>query len=277
MAWRTWALATLLLASASVSRAAEAERKPTVAPAPVVTEPLTGADLVFVKGGCFKMGDQVGDGESADLGPVEQPVHEVCVDDYYLGKTEVTQGQWKAVMGSELASRIALDEDDHPVGDLSYEQVQEFIGRLNAKAGEARYRLPTEAEWEFAARSRGRADQKYSGGNDVESVSWFDQNSEEGHPDAGRTGCAHAVATKAPNGLGLYDMSGNAWELVSDWFSPKYYTVSPRQNPRGPDSGEVHVKRGGCCSGASFNQRTSMRDPYTSVDNQTTFRLARNP
>ncbi|MDP2279759.1 MAG: SUMF1/EgtB/PvdO family nonheme iron enzyme, partial [Nitrospirota bacterium] len=190
-----------------------------------IIDPATGMEIVFVKGGCFQMGDTFGDGESD-----EKPVHEVCVDDYYIGKYEVTQGQWKAIMGNN-PSHFKDCGDNCPVEQVSWNDVQEFIQKLNeknnppsppfTKGGKGGFRLPTEAEWEYAARSGGKSE-RYSGGNDIDSVAWYNKNS------GGKT---HPVGTKQPNGLGIYDMSGNVWEWVNDWYDEFYYKNSPKNNP----------------------------------------------
>jgi formylglycine-generating enzyme required for sulfatase activity len=188
----------------------------------------TGIEMVSVKGGCYQMGDTFGDGESD-----EKPVHEVCVDDFYIGKYEVTQGQWKAIMGNNPSSFSSCG-DNCPVEQVSWNDAQDFINRLNQKTGK-NYKLPTEAEWEYAAKSGGKSE-KYSGGNDIDSVAWYDKNS------GSKT---HPVGTKQPNGLGLYDMSGNVWEWVNDWYDKDYYKNSPKDNPKGPGSGTNRVLRGG--------------------------------
>ncbi len=174
------------------------------------------------------MGDTFGDGRSD-----EKPVHKVCVDDFYIGKYEVTQGQWKAIMGNNPSS-FSNCGDNCPVENISWNDAQEFINKLNKKTGK-NYRLPTEAEWEYAARSGGRSE-KYSGGNDIDSVAWYKKNS------GSKT---HPVGQKSANGLGLYDMSGNVWEWVNDWYSSSYYSKSPKNNPKGPDIGSARVLRGG--------------------------------
>lgn len=200
------------------------------------------------------MGDLYGDGSDWSGGgeSIETPVHEVCVDDFYMGKYEVTHGQWKKIMGSNPSpdNGCRKDPDDlEPVDCITWNDIQEFIRRLNKENNGSKYRLPTEAEWEYAARSGGK-NERYSGGNDLDSVSWHNANSGEK---------THPVGTKAPNGLGIYDMSGNVWESTSDWFASDYYKYSPRNNPKGPSSGESHVMRGGCSSGFQGNQRTSRR------------------
>jgi formylglycine-generating enzyme required for sulfatase activity len=202
--------------------------------------------MVFVKGGCYQMGASADD---CDASPDERPVHEVCVHDFYLGTYEVTQGQWKAVMGSNTSEASTCREYNCPVDNISWSDVQEFIRRLNSRSGGNRYRLPTEAEWEYAARSGGKSE-TYSGGKEVGKVSWYAENSGK---------INHPVGTKAPNGLGIYDMSGNVWEMTSDWYASNYYAGSPRNNPSGPDSGADHVVRGGCRTGGVVNQRTTRR------------------
>jgi formylglycine-generating enzyme required for sulfatase activity len=192
------------------------------------TDPATGMEMIFVKGGCYQMGDTVGGGD-AD----EKPAHEVCVSDFYMGKYEVTQRQWQNIMGGN-PSHFSSCGDNCPVEKVSWNDVQNFIGKLNSRTGK-RYRLPTEAEWEYAARSGGKSE-KYSGGNDVDAVAWYGSNS------GSRT---HPVGQKQPNGLGLHDMSGNVWEWCNDWYDGTYYNQSPRDNPGGPSSGSYRVFRGG--------------------------------
>jgi formylglycine-generating enzyme required for sulfatase activity len=189
------------------------------------TDPTTGMEFVFVKGGCFQMGDTFGDGEIQ-----ENPVHEVCVDDFYMGKHEVTQGEWQKVMGSNPAH--FKKGDRYPVEQVSWTDVQDYLRKLNGRSGK-NYRLPTEAEWEYAARSGGKQE-KYAGGDSPDGVAWYNGNS---------GGSTHPVGQKRSNGLGLYDMSGNVMELCSDWYG--YYGSSPRDNPQGPSSGSYRVARGG--------------------------------
>jgi len=192
-------------------------------------EARVGMEFVFVKGGCFDMGDTFGDGYSD-----EKPVHTVCVSDFYMGKYEVTQGQWKAIMGNN-PSYFKNCGDNCPVENVSWYEVQEFIERLNSKSGK-KYRLPTEAEWEYAACSGGKRE-KYAGTNDnPDDYAWHDSNS-------GKK--THPVGQKRPNGLGLYDMTGNVWEWCSDWCGEDYYASSPKDNPQGPSSGSYRVLRGG--------------------------------
>lgn len=218
------------------------------------TDPTTGMEMVRVKGGCFQMGDTFGDGESD-----EKPVHEVCVDDFYIGKYEVTQGQWKAIMWNN-PSDFKDCGDNCPVERVSWNDIQDFINKLNQKMKDnpqapfikGEFRLPTEAEWEYTARSGGK-NEKYSGGNDIDSVAWYTSNS------GSKT---HPVGQKAPNGLGIYDMSGNVWEWVNDRYSSSYYSESPRNNPKGPNSSSDRVIRGG----SWFNLARCVRASYRFID-----------
>jgi formylglycine-generating enzyme required for sulfatase activity len=168
-----------------------------------------------------------------DGGKDEKPVHEVCVGDFYLGKYEVTQCQWKKVMGNN-PSHFKDCGENCPVENVSWDDVQDYIRKLNKKTRHI-YKLPTEAEWEYAARSGGKRE-KYSGGDNVDSVAWYDSNSDNK---------THPAGTKSQNGLGIYDMSGNVWEWCEDWYDEGYYRNSPRNDPTGPSSGEGRVIRGG--------------------------------
>lgn len=193
--------------------------------------PATGMEFVLVYGGCFQMGDTFGDGKSN-----EKPVHEVCLSPYYIGKYEVTQGQWKKVMGNNPSFNKPCD-DDCPVESVSWHDVQGFIRKLNEMEVADKYRLPTEAEWEYAARSGGKQE-KWAGTNDESSLkeySWYIGNSTVPNP----------VGRKKPNALGLYDMSGNVWEWVADWYDKNYYSSSPQDDPKGPNSGSEKIIRGG--------------------------------
>ena len=209
------------------------------------TDSATNMEFVFVKGGCFQMGDTFGDGSSN-----EKPVHEVCVDDFYIGKYEVTQGQWKAIMGNN-PSRFSDCGDNCPVESASWNDIQDFINKLNQKTGK-NYRLPTEAEWEYSARSGGK-NEKYAGTSNESELgdyAWYISNS------GGKT---HPVGTKQPNGLGIYDMSGNVWEWVSDWYDADYYKNSPKDNTKGPSSGSARVLRGGSWSNGAWDTRIALR------------------
>jgi sulfatase modifying factor 1 len=279
-------------ATVATSVAAPGATPAAAAPAPapeapkVHKDPATGMELVFVKGGCFQMGNTFSDGKGSyqqtdEDAQGEEPVHEVCVGDYYIGKFEVTQGQWKAIMGNTPTAKSHCDgknlcrAPNCPMGNVSWADVQAFISKLNARAGGKKFRLPTEAEWEYAARSGGK-NQKYAGGNDVDAVAWYDANSGARVDPHGQI--LHPVGQKAPNGLGLYDMSGNMWEMTGDWYSADYYSKSPRDNPKGPATGTEHTKRGGCATGPSTNMRTARRSQFDGVPcDSEGFRMVRIP
>ncbi len=194
----------------------------------VITDDATGMKLVYVPGGCFNMGSSSDD---ADHYEDEGPVHEVCVDGVYMGKYEVTQGQWEKVMGSNPSN--FKKGGNYPVERVSWNDAQDFIKKLNIKSGK-QYRLPTEAEWEYACRANGSS--KYCGGDDVDAVAWYDKNSGDS---------THPVGGKDANVFGLHDMSGNVWEWCADWYDSGYYASSPQSNPLGSESGSDHVIRGG--------------------------------
>jgi formylglycine-generating enzyme required for sulfatase activity len=199
--------------------------------------------MVAVNGGCFQMGDHNGDGDSD-----EKPVHEVCVDDFSIGRFEVTQGEWKKIMDNN-PSHFSSCGDNCPVENVSFNDVQEFLSRLNHRTGK-QYRLPTEAEWEYAARSGGK-NEKYSGSEySPDLVAWSLTNSDKK---------SHPVGRKQANTLGIYDMSGNVWEWVSDWYAGDYYGKSARQNPNGPSNGANRVIRGGSWGSIDSNLRVSDR------------------
>ncbi len=167
-------------------------------------EPVTGMQFVFVPGGVYQMGDLFGDGWENEL-----PVREVRVADFRIGRYPVTQGQWRRVMPGN-PSRFQKG-DDYPVEQVSWSDAVDFIRRLNSMAlGGQVLDLPSEKEWEYAARSGGLK-QLYAGGDDVEAVAWYSENSE---------GSTQPVGRKAPNGLGLCDMSGNVWEWCRDRHTP---------------------------------------------------------
>ena len=220
--------------------------------------PLTGMIFLWIPGGLFRMGALSG-------GSDERPVHEVELDGFWLGKYPVTQKEWSKVM-RRTPSQYKKG-DNYPVGNISWNDVQEYIGALNMRSNE-HYRLPTEAEWECACRSGGKRE-RYSGGDNVDRVAWYSANSH---------GSTHPVGQKDPNGLGLYDMSGNVWEWVSDWYSETYYAHSPRKNPQGPATGPYKVKRGGCCHSYPTYARSASRfGPGPGYRyNFLGFRLARN-
>lgn len=198
--------------------------------------------MVEVHGGTFRMGATSEQGSEAF--DDEKPVHQVTLSSYYIGKYEVTQELWQAVMGSNPSS---FKGSRMPVESVSWDDCKTFITKLNSLTGR-RFRLPTEAEWEFAARggnnSRGY---KYSGSNTLSNVAWYMDNS---------ASTTHDVGIKSANELGIYDMSGNVWEWCSDWYGN--YSSSSQTNPTGAYSGSNRVYRGGswyyfarCCRSSS--------------------------
>jgi formylglycine-generating enzyme required for sulfatase activity len=192
-------------------------------------------NMVFVKGGVFQMG---GD----DGGSDEKPIHSVTVNDFYIGKYEVTQKEWRAIMGTNPSH--FKDCDNCPVERVSWNDVQEYIKKLNAKTGK-NYRLPTEAEWEYAARGGNQSKgYTYSGSNTTDNVAWNHENSYDLGSEHKNYG-TNSVGQKSPNELGIYDMSGNVWEWCSDWYGSDYYKNSSSNNPKGANSGTYRVLRGG--------------------------------
>ena len=186
-------------------------------------------EMVYVEGGTFDMGATTEQGSDAESD--EKPVHSVTLDGYYIGKCEVTQELWEAVMGSNPSHFKGAQK---PVESVSWNDCQEFVSRLNSLTGK-NFRLPTEAEWEYAARGGNKSlHYKYSGSDNIDEVAWYNNNS-------GRS--THAVGTKSPNELGIYDMSGNVWEWCSDWYGG--YSAGAQTNPQGPSSGSYRVLRGG--------------------------------
>ena len=202
--------------------------------------------MVYVPGGTFTMGATSEQG--SDAWDWEKPTHNVTLSGYHIGQTEVTQALWKAVMGSNPSY---FKGDSRPVENVSWNDCQTFISRLNAKTGK-QFRLPTEAEWEYAARGGHSGGSKYAGSDNISNVAWYDDNS------GGET---HNVATKSPNGLGIYDMSGNVWEWCQDWYGD--YSSSSQTNPKGPSSGDNRVPRGGSWLTNVWYCRVSNRNFYT--------------
>ena len=204
-------------------------------------------NMVSVSGGTFMMGANPGD---SDAGSHEKPSHSVTLSGYRICKYEVTQREWLAVMGSNPSR---FKGDNLPVERVSWNDCQAFIQKLNSLTGLS-FRLPTEAEWEFAARGGNRSiGYKYSGGDNIGSVAWYDGNS-------GST--THPIGQKQGNELGLYDMSGNVYEWCSDWYDNSYYASSPSTNPKGPSSGSYRVYRGGGWDDNARHCRVSGRNDY---------------
>jgi formylglycine-generating enzyme required for sulfatase activity len=213
-------------------------------------------EMVSVEGGTFQMG--------GTMYSSEQPIHQVTLSSFQIGKYEVTQGQWEAVMGSNPSNSYGVG-DNYPVYYVSWDDIvgtsgayteikgiryyeNGFIYKLNQLTGK-QYRLPTEAEWEYAARGGNQSNgYTYSGSNNVDDVAWYYYNS--GYS-------SHAVGTKQANELGIYDMSGNVYEWVGDWWD--IYTADAQTNPTGPATGSYRVFRGGSWYGAVAYCRVAAR------------------
>ena len=234
-------------------------------------------NMIYVEGGSFMMGSKDGHDD-------ERPVHKVTVSSFWIGKYEVTQKEWKEVMGNNLSNQKG---DNLPVEQVSWYDAVEYCnyrsiaeGLLPCYRGKGDniscdwtangYRLPTEAEWEYAARggimSKGY---KYSGSDNINAVAWYYNNS------GGKT---HTFGTKAANELGIYDMSGNVWEWCWDWYSNSYYSSIPANNPTGPTSGASRVRRGGSWYDRSSGNAVSSRSfgsAYRGSSNDLGFRVCR--
>ena len=203
--------------------------------------------MIAVEGGTFTMGATNEQGD--DAWDSEKPIHSVTLSSYSIGETEVTQALWQVVMGSNPSN---FSGSNKPVETVSWDDCQDFIRKLNALTGE-NFRLPTEAEWEYAARGGNKSrGYKYAGSNTIDNVAWYYDNS------GSQT---HNVATKSPNELGLYDMSGNVWEWCQDWYGD--YSSGSQTNPTGPSSGSYRVYRGGGWIYNARDCRVSIRNYLT--------------
>ncbi|MCP4269290.1 MAG: formylglycine-generating enzyme family protein [Candidatus Brocadiaceae bacterium] len=255
---------------------------------PTTTDTLTGMEFVYIKGGCFDMGDTFGVGYDD-----ETPVHEACVNDFYIAKYEVTVAEFKMFVtdtgyktdaekegfgktinndanklidkeGANWRNPGFFQNNKHPVVLVSWDDAEAYIKWLNNKTG-MEYRLPTEAEWEYAARSGGKQ-YKYSWGNgNPHGIITSGQLSSELYPkfqiwdgDDEYIYSAPVGSSKA-NELGIYDMTGNISEWCSDWYGEEYYSVSDKHNPKGPTQGSSKVFRGGSCHCQPRYPRASLR------------------
>ncbi len=191
--------------------------------------------MVYVEGGNFQMGSNSGEND-------EMPVHTVTVNSFFMDATEVTQAEYRRVMGKNPSNFSGCDEC--PVEKVSWEDAMEYANKVGK-------RLPTEAEWEYAARGGNQSmGNTYSGSNDLSVLGWYVDN-------AGNK--THPVSQKRPNELGLYDMSGNVYEWCADWYGEDYYSQSSRANPHGPASGTTRVLRGGSWNNNDINCRVAYR------------------
>lgn len=214
-----------------------------------------GMKMIYVEGGTFQMGATTEQGSEADSD--ESPVHSVTVGSFYMAECEVTQAQWQKIMGKTIYQQRDKANsswsmygvgDTYPMYYVNWEEANQFCQELSAMTGR-RYRLPTEAEWEYAARGGNRkVGTKYSGGGVMDAVGWYDGNSGN---------ATHPVKQKRANALGLYDMSGNVWEWCSDWYGD--YSSSSQNNPTGPSSGQYRVLRGGGWCSIARGCRVSRR------------------
>ena len=236
------------------------EPDPEPEPKPEETKFFIANGVIFtmklVEAGTFTMGATSEQTEAYDW---EKPAHQVTLTkDYYLGETEVTQALWYAVMeqkptsdGYKWTSTLGIG-DNYPAYYISWNDCQEFITKLNQLTG-LTFRLPTEAEWEYAARGGNKATTQtlYSGSDEINDVAWYKSNS---------SSSTHEVAGKAANALGLYDMSGNLKEWCNDWYGSSYYSSSPQTDPTGPSSGSYRVLRGGNWDDLATTCRVAYRD-----------------
>lgn len=213
-------------------------------------------EMVYVKGGTFEMGATAEQGDDANVD--EQPIRNVKLDSYHIGKYEITQAQWRAIMGDDdpIYSYDKGKGDDYPVYYVSWDMAKEFCDKLSEQTGK-KYVLPTEAMWEYAARGGvHNTKTKYAGSNDFEEIAWSRENSYvvgKEHPDYG----THPVGKKKANALGLYDMSGNVWEWCSDLY--EFYDKKDDYNPQGAVEGENRSSRGGSWMHDAWYCRVSCR------------------
>ena len=215
-------------------------------------------NMIKVEGGTFTMGAT---SEMSEPWDEEKPTHEVTLSTYYIGETEVTQALWKAVMGNTVRNQrdkadssypLYGEGDNYPMYYVSWDDCQDFINKLNTLTNKE-FRLPTEAEWEFAARGGNKSNHtQYSGSKNIGDVAWYDGNS-------GYT--THPVKTKQANELGIYDMSGNVWEWCQDYYGN--YSSAAEDNPKGPKSGSFRVFRGGSWCIIARSCRSSNRGSIT--------------
>ena len=212
--------------------------------------------MVFVEGGTFTMGatqEMLVNAYSNEF-----PTHQVTLSSYYIGQTEVTQALWLAVMGNNPScfteANGYTDDLNRPVETVNWSECQNFIAQLNELTGKS-FRMPTEAEWEFAARGGNKSKgYTYSGGNNLNDIAWWHGNRYDPY-DGTKT-----VATKAPNELGIYDMTGNVWDWCQDWYGS--YSSEPQVNPTGPATGQYRVFRGGYWRAFEVKSRVSFRHYY---------------
>ena len=211
-------------------------------------------NMVYVKGGTFNMGS-----DEKYAYEYEKPVHQVTLSDYYIGRYEVTQEEWNFVMGNKLSVESYAKR---PVENITWEDCQKFVCKLNEITGR-RFRLPSEAEWEFAARGGIKSDgYLYSGDNSAQSICWYSDNSD---------GATHDVGQLSPNECGLYDMSGNVWEWCQDLYGE--YPHNSQYNPMGASSGNLRVVRGGCFNTIAEQCRSTFRGRFNQKNSSSSIGL----
>ncbi|MEA1969670.1 MAG: formylglycine-generating enzyme family protein [Thermodesulfobacteriota bacterium] len=209
-------------------------------------EPVTGMEFMLVPGGCYMMGSNSGKSD-------EKPVHEVCLYEFWIGKYEVTQAEWKKIMKTNPS--VFTKGDNYPVENISWNDAKLFIEKLNKKTN-CMFRLPTESEWEYAAKKR-KNSQTYPGGKDIDQYAWYDGNSD---------GTTHEVGTKAPNALGIYDMGGNVWEWCEDIYAWDAFKHARRTDPVFTGPGFRRVDRGGSWINFPGDVCCTRRDRYNPED-----------
>jgi formylglycine-generating enzyme required for sulfatase activity len=258
-----WALALVIGACGLVS--ASPPQSSQNAPGVAYSKNDLGMEFVMVSSGEFLMGCSEG-AKPNECSKDEKPRHRVQITKAFeIAKTEVTQKQWQAVMGSNPS---ASKGDDLPVEQVTFQQAHEFLSKLNARNDGYLYRLPTEAEWEYAARA-GTTDQ-YAGS--LHDMAWYNDGQaaargsgafqNENSPVGLLVPKAHPVATKSPNAWGIYDMRGNVAEWVEDFYDGNYYSNSPAADPKGPTAGDGHVVRGGSFRVYPWLTRVSLRTMF---------------
>lgn len=224
-------------------------------------------EMVFVKGGTFTMGCT---SEQNDCAEEEKPAHEIILNDFYISKYEVTQSRWQEVMETNEKNAGC---PDCPVANVSWDEVNKFLKKIKKKTGK-KYCLPTEAEWEYAARGghfstqvNGDNINQFAGSYNIDEVAWYTQNAQH---------ATHAVGSKKANELGIYDMSGNVWEWCEDRHSINYYSHSPKKSPKGPSAWPNRVLRGGSWDSYLWYCRVASRKGYAPIHTNGTigFRLA---
>jgi formylglycine-generating enzyme required for sulfatase activity len=244
--------------------------------------------MIFIPAGTFDMGCTPAQQTDGNCHPYESPVHSVTLThDFYMGETEVTQAEYIAIMGTN-PSYYSTCGTDCPVEYITWHEMAEYANALSVADGLTEcftcasgscstpdspyacdgYRLPTEAEWEYAVRAG--TDYVYAGSDIIGDVAWYDSNS---------SGTTHPVAQKLPNDWGLYDMSGNVYEWVWDWYDSSYYSSSPSSDPEGPTSASNRVKRGGQRGSVPHNLRVAYRSGSSNPSSRSRnvgFRLARS-